>query len=127
MKNGIQRTEVGEQRSENRVFPSVALVMFLSLVTPGRADDLAALCADRTAFERVYFQHRIGTKQTFEQASPTSLIERLVRDDLHKEAVLKKFYGVEITPARDTLSSRYFKGSISVASDVHDDVTYPRY
>jgi hypothetical protein len=30
---------------------------------------------------------------------PPSLVEKLVREDLHKEAVLKKIYSVEITPA----------------------------
>jgi hypothetical protein len=29
---------------------------------------------------------------------PPSLVEKLVREDLHKEAVLKKVYGIEITP-----------------------------
>ena len=30
---------------------------------------------------------------------PRELIERVVRQDNHKEAVLRKVYGVEITPA----------------------------
>lgn len=67
-----------------------------------RADDLAARCTDRAALERVYHAHRLGTKQPFEQAMPSTLLEQLVRQDLQKEAVLKKVYGVEITPAMIT-------------------------
>jgi hypothetical protein len=63
------------------------------------ADEFSDRCADRTAIERVYHAHRIGTTQTFEQAMPGELIERLVRDDLKKETVLRKVYGVVITPA----------------------------
>jgi hypothetical protein len=63
------------------------------------AADFDSLCADRTAVERVYYNHRLGTKPPFEQVMPRDLAERLVRQDLHKEAVLKKVYGVEITDA----------------------------
>src|SRR3954463_3971661 len=63
------------------------------------ADDFAALCADRAAIEQVYYNHRIGTKAPFEETMPPALVEKLVREDLHKEMVLKKVYAVEITPA----------------------------
>jgi hypothetical protein len=63
------------------------------------AEDFSALCADRAAVERVYYSHRLGTKPPFEQAMPASMVEKLVREDLHKESILKKVYGVEITPA----------------------------
>ncbi len=63
------------------------------------ADDITDLCASRSAIERVYYNHRTGTKPPFEQVTPPSLIERLVKVDLHKEAVLKKAYGVVIAPA----------------------------
>jgi hypothetical protein len=63
------------------------------------AADLPSLCADRTAIERVYYAHRLGTKPPFEQAMPPALVERLVRQDLHKEAVLSQTYGVTVTPA----------------------------
>jgi hypothetical protein len=63
------------------------------------ASDFDSLCADRTAIERVYYHHRLGTKPPFEQVMPPEVVERLVRQDRHKEAVLKKVYGVEITPA----------------------------
>jgi hypothetical protein len=55
--------------------------------------------ADRAAIERVYHSHRTGTKQPFEQAMPRELLEKLVRQDQHKEAVLKRVYKVEVTPA----------------------------
>ena len=64
-----------------------------------QATDLADLCADRTAMERVYHEHRLGAKTPFAQTMPPTLIERLVREDLHKEAVLGKTYGVTLTPA----------------------------
>jgi len=77
----------------------IGLVLLLPLSFTARADDLAALCADRAAVEHVYYDHRLGTKPPFEQTMPPTLIEKLVRDDLHKEAVLKKVYHGEITPA----------------------------
>ncbi len=62
------------------------------------AENFGVLVQGRTAIERVYFQHRLGQKPPFEQLSPPSLIEELVKGDLRKEAALKKVYGVEITP-----------------------------
>lgn len=75
----------------------------LAALLPGccaavRADDFAAQCADRAAIERVYHAHRIGVTQPFEQALPRELLEKLVRQDLRKEALLKSAWGVEITP-----------------------------
>jgi hypothetical protein len=63
------------------------------------AVDLGALCADRVAVERVYYQHRLGAKAPFEQALPLATASNLVRQDLQKGAVLKQVYGVEATPA----------------------------
>lgn len=63
------------------------------------ANDFALLCADRTVIERVYYDHRLGTKPPFEQALPCETIERLVRDDRRKEAALQRVYGLEVTPA----------------------------
>jgi hypothetical protein len=71
--------------------------MLFALAARGFAEDLSQLCADRTAIERVYYQHRLGDKPPFEQISPPLLIQQLVKEDLHKEAALKKVYGVEIT------------------------------
>jgi hypothetical protein len=66
-------------------------------VWTSRAADMDALCADRTAIEHVYYEHRLGTKPPFDTVSPPSLIRHLVAQDLGKEAVLKKVYGVEIS------------------------------
>src|SRR3989442_454407 len=44
-----------------------ALCLFLALASPTMADDFSALCADRAAIERVYYQHRLGTKPSFEE------------------------------------------------------------
>ena len=78
---------------------NVLLTFLLVLCSTAWAADFAAICADRTAVERVYHSHLLGDKPPFEQAMPPALIERLVKQDLRKEAVLKKVYGVEMTPA----------------------------
>jgi hypothetical protein len=65
----------------------------------GAPEDFAARCADRAAIERVYHHHRLGNKLPFEQTLPGGTLERLVRDDLRKEATLKEVYGIEVTPA----------------------------
>ncbi len=64
-----------------------------------RAQDFSVLCADRTAIERVYYDHRLGQKPPFEQTLPPAAVENLVRQDRHKEAMLKQAYGVEISTA----------------------------
>ena len=74
-------------------------MLFAAFAHPSQADEFAARCADRAAIERVYHAHRLGTKQPIEQAMPQALIEQVVRQDLRKEAVLRKVYGMEITPA----------------------------
>ena len=64
------------------------------------APDLAQpLQTDRAAVERVYHEHRTGTKPPFEQAMPAVVVEKLVRADAKKEAVLERVYGVKITGA----------------------------
>jgi hypothetical protein len=75
------------------------LLLLLVGCAAAQADDLAALVRDRAAIERVYYNHRLGQKPPFEQATPPTLIERLVREDLRKESALRKVYGVAITPA----------------------------
>jgi hypothetical protein len=84
------------KRAEARAPLTMFLLLLCSIVP---AADLASLGADRAAIERVYYNHRLGDKPPFEQTMPPALVEKLVREDLHKEAVLKKSYGVEITPA----------------------------
>lgn len=78
---------------------SCFLCPLLALVATGVGEDLSALCADRAAVEHVYYNHWLGEKPAFEQAVPKALIERLVAEDLHKEAVLEHVYGTRITPA----------------------------
>ncbi len=81
-------------------FLRLALALLLFAVAPlARGDDLAALCADRAAIERVYHSHRLETRQTFEEAMPAALLERLVRLDVQKEERLRSVYGVTITSA----------------------------
>ncbi len=74
-----------------------ALLLALCGVAPGA--DPASLTADRAAIEHIYYDHRTGTKPPFEQVMPQTLLEKLVRDDLKKEAVLDRVYGVKVTPA----------------------------
>lgn len=61
------------------------------------AENLAPRWADRAAVERIYHEHRTGTKPAFETAMPAALVEKLVRDDGKREAVLERVYGVRIT------------------------------
>ena len=75
------------------------LGFFLALSSSAMAADFTTHCADRAAIERVYYQHRLGDKPPFEQALPPATLENLVRQDLRKEAALRKTYGVEVTPA----------------------------
>ncbi len=80
-------------------FISIA-ILFLAAGALGAGRDIEQLLRDRTAIERVYYNHRLGEKPAFEKVSPPSLIERLVKDDLRKESTLKKVYGVEISSAQ---------------------------
>lgn len=75
------------------------ILILLSLCGVVGAQDLAVLVQERTAIEHVYYNHRKGQKHPFAEVSPPALIEQLVTRDLHKEAVLKQAYGVDITPA----------------------------
>lgn len=61
--------------------------------------DIAPAVAARAAIERVYYNHRTGSKPPFEKTLPRASLENLVRRDLHKEAVLHRAYGITITPA----------------------------
>jgi hypothetical protein len=74
------------------------LAGLLACMPAAAGDQFAALCADRKAIEQVYHNHRTGDKGSAEEVLSKSLIEKLVREDLKKEAALKKFYGIEISP-----------------------------
>jgi hypothetical protein len=81
---------------------SAGLLALLAVFLIGfvaHAADLASRSADRAAIERVYYNHRTGTKPPFEQTLPPATLETLVREDFAKEAALKEVYGVEISPA----------------------------
>ena len=73
------------------------LLAWLALAAASRGEEFSALCSDRSAVERVYYQHRLGEKPAFEKTLPQATLEKFVRSDLRKEAVLKQVYGVEIT------------------------------
>jgi hypothetical protein len=74
-------------------------LLFLLSLASALADEISTLCADRTAVERVYYNHRLGNKPPFEQSMPPALVQNLVRADLRKEAVLKNAYHVEVSCA----------------------------
>jgi len=77
-----------------------ALLLLLSVpVVHAYSVDLAPLRLDRAAIEQVYHKHRTGTKPPFAEAMPPALLEKLVRADAQKEAVLARTYGVPITAA----------------------------
>ena len=77
-----------------------ALGVLLACSFTTLAADFTTLCADRAAIERVYYQHRLGTKPPFEVTLPRATLESLVQLDLNKEAALQKVYGMTITPAQ---------------------------
>jgi hypothetical protein len=88
MKNALSLTKV------------LTLLATLALLQENiaRADtNFVALVQDRIAIEHVYFNHRLGNQQSFEQAVTREVVEQLVRQDLLKEAALEKCYGIEIT------------------------------
>jgi len=75
------------------------MLLWVSAVMAWAGDDLASLCADRAAIERVYYNHRLGEKPAFESAIPPTTIQQLVHDERRKESVLRQIYHVEISPA----------------------------
>jgi hypothetical protein len=87
------------QKAEGRrqtLWTAVASLL-LTLGYAAEADDVPALVQERAAIEQVYYQHRLGQKPPFEQVAPPSVIERLVKADLRKEAALRRAYGLEVT------------------------------
>ena len=100
------KAEGKRQKAAKGLFPQASgalCVLALGLGTPAPGpsaeSDLATLCADRAAIERVYYSHRTGTKPPFEETLPADALRRLVQADLAKEAALKNAYGIEVTPA----------------------------
>jgi hypothetical protein len=77
----------------------ISVLLLLAPVFTLLAGDFATLCTERAAIERVYYEHRLGTKPPFEETLPRATLERLVRLDLRKEAVLREHYGIALTPA----------------------------
>jgi hypothetical protein len=80
-------------------FAQTFLLLPLLALAAVANEDFPALCHDRAAIERVYYQHRLGEKPPFEQVLPPAALQGLVRKDLDKEAVLKRVYGLDITSA----------------------------
>jgi hypothetical protein len=74
-------------------------LLYVALPALAANENFKVRCEDRAAIERVYHEHRVGEKPPFEQVLPRATLEKLVQQDLRKEAVLKKAYGVEVTPA----------------------------
>ncbi len=52
--------------------------------------------------------YRLGNKPSFEQTMQPESVEKLVRQDLRKEAVSKKLYDVEIVPATAPTGNLFF-------------------
>jgi len=75
----------------NKPAALAALLLLLSVpVAYAYSVDLAPLRLDRAAIERVYHEHHTGTKPPFAEAMPPALLERLVRADAQKEAILAR-------------------------------------
>lgn len=84
-------------------------LFLLCLASAYSATNLATQLADRTAIERVYYQHRLGTKLPFEQALPPAVIEKLVEQDYQKEQVLRQVYNTQITDEQVTQEIRWIE------------------
>jgi len=80
----------------NYITAVIGFAVLICVNTHG-ADELAALCADRAAVERVYYHHRTGEKPPFEQVLPAEAIWRAVERDQQREAALRNIYALEIT------------------------------
>src|SRR5688500_10695408 len=72
---------------------------FAAALPSGVATEIASRVADRTAVERIYYDHRLGTKPLFEETLPPAQIEKMVKLDLKKEAALKRVYKVDLNQA----------------------------
>src|SRR5207248_1230977 len=95
-KETLLKNAYGLEPDRKTFFPFLIVLLPLTAPASGAATDApAALLADRTAIERVYYAHRLGNKPPFEQALPPATIEHLVSLDLKKETLLKNAYGLE--------------------------------
>jgi hypothetical protein len=63
----------------------------------GKASQPEQICRWRAEVERIYHDARLGPKRSFEEEFTSSVISVLVNEELHKEAVLQKVYGVQVT------------------------------
>ena len=88
--------------SMNLVKFGLAILLYFMMLTSQilRTKIFEARCIDRTVVERIYYVHRLKTDQPFEQAVPRELIEHLVRQDLHKQTVLRAVYQITVTNAQ---------------------------
>ncbi|MDB6110870.1 MAG: hypothetical protein JWR69_2620 [Pedosphaera sp.] len=76
------------------------------------AEDFNELLADRTAIERVYYDHRTGTKPSFEETLPVEQLRRLVERDVAREKALKTRFHFEVATAQvDSEVARINKGT----------------
>lgn len=75
------------------------LLLSFCLCLIAGAEPSPSLVADRAAIEKIYHEHRSGTKPAFEQAMPATLLDQLVQADRRREWVLHQAYGIEVTPA----------------------------
>ena len=97
----------------NKTAAGAVLLLFLR-VALAEGSELSVLCADRAALERVYHEHRTGTKPPFEEAMPPALLERLVREDAKKKA-----NGVSNRHA-DNVTIEYYKNQLVLAQNTLD-------
>ena len=70
---------------------------FFTFATVASAASIGALVDDKLAVERVYYAKQKDAKQPFEQAVPRSAIEKRVQQEVLKERVLQRAYGVSVS------------------------------
>jgi len=76
----------------------VALMAILLAATHGRALSDAQRAEWKRAVERTRYQFVLGEKPPFDQVYPLSFFQKQVQQEHERELVLKRIYGVSVTP-----------------------------
>jgi len=84
------RITSGSVRSEILVWIAASFAGALAAGSAGQ-DPITELVSDRTAVERVYYDHRLGTKPPFEKVLPAAEVARLVNADLTRRRCWPRF------------------------------------
>jgi hypothetical protein len=81
---------------EKAFVTAIGFLFATALALP--AASIGALVDDKLAVERVYYAKQAGAKEPFEKAVPRSAIEKRVQQEVLKERVLQRVYGLSVSP-----------------------------